>query len=582
MNKKWESSRKIITEAIAANSKLFLILIATNLLFSASELAGIVGILPFFSILANQNQSFSNEQFEVVFSTLRDIFPFLSPYSDVYLAAGLAFILLTFSSVFRTIAFGVSAKFVLETEKYFCIRLFRSYLRWDYAEIKDRTETELSKNILADTRILMSSVIKPSLNILTSSTVVISVLGAVFFIYPFVGMIAAASFFILYTSLFFLVKVKLEKLGRLYTVSESVRFKVISEALSLFPLNKLWGLETFFEEKYLVGAQGLIRSNLFNSVIQNISRSFVEILLFGSVIIMSLVALLFEREAELLPILGVFGLAALKIRPMIQLIFSGFSSLSFGEVVSDNYVRDLEKIGFQGVFQLEKCSDGGALVLMNAGLRFKGSDDFCFKGLNVSIPFGSYFGIRGESGVGKSSIANVLCGLYELTEGRVILRMPGHHRSEGGALKFAYCNQDVRLMDCSLLENVGIGEALDHIDEGKVKRCLRMSGLDEFCGNDSTGLLRQVGEGGFRLSGGQRQRVGLARCLYGDPDILILDEITSSLDSRTEEAILKTLKDLKANFTIIVIAHRPQVFKDCSHVLTLERQYRYSVAEYSQ
>jgi ABC-type bacteriocin/lantibiotic exporter with double-glycine peptidase domain len=79
-----------------------------------------------------------------------------------------------------------------------------------------------------------------------------------------------------------------------------------------------------------------------------------------------------------------------------------------------------------------------------------------------------------------------------------------------------------------------------------------------------------VGERGIRLSGGQRQRVGIARALYGIPDILVFDEATSSLDSQTERAFLQSISDLKTEYTMLVIAHRKTTLKDCSRILVLE------------
>ena len=118
---------------------------------------------------------------------------------------------------------------------------------------------------------------------------------------------------------------------------------------------------------------------------------------------------------------------------------------------------------------------------------------------------------------------------------------------------------------------MALGIPDDGVDDSRVREVLRLASLDDTVSQLPDGLDSSLGEGGFNLSGGQRQRVGIARALYHDPEVLVLDEATAGLDNETEFAVTQTLKDLKGSKTIIVIAHRLSVVMDCDTLFFMNK-----------
>jgi ABC-type multidrug transport system fused ATPase/permease subunit len=122
------------------------------------------------------------------------------------------------------------------------------------------------------------------------------------------------------------------------------------------------------------------------------------------------------------------------------------------------------------------------------------------------------------------------------------------------------------MVNATIRENVAFGVPPEAIDESLVAEAIRDANLEPLIGRLPKGLDTEVGEFGTRFSGGQRQRIGIARALYGRPPLLILDEATSDLDTRTEFEIAKAIRQLKGAHTIILVAHRMHLLKDCDRV----------------
>lgn len=190
----------------------------------------------------------------------------------------------------------------------------------------------------------------------------------------------------------------------------------------------------------------------------------------------------------------------------------------------------------------------------------------------VSCTFtrGDWVGVVGQSGSGKSTLVSLILGFFEPDNGRVAVNGTS---LEDCLLSFrrriGYVPQEVVVLDASIRENVAFGDDLVEIDDTQVWEALTAAELDHVVAALPHGLDAQPGEGGRQLSGGQRQRLGLARALYHRPELLVLDEATSSLDTQTERRILNTLGQLDRSLTVISIAHRPSavVSSDIVHVL---------------
>ena len=137
---------------------------------------------------------------------------------------------------------------------------------------------------------------------------------------------------------------------------------------------------------------------------------------------------------------------------------------------------------------------------------------------------------------------------------------------EGWLKNIGYIPQSIFMLDGTIRDNVAFGYEEREIDDEKVWKALEEASLAEFVRNLPLQLDTQIGERGTRLSGGQRQRVGIARALFGDPDVLVFDEATSALDNETEKAIMESIEHLQGNKTMIIVAHRLTTIEGCDEI----------------
>jgi len=193
------------------------------------------------------------------------------------------------------------------------------------------------------------------------------------------------------------------------------------------------------------------------------------------------------------------------------------------------------------------------------------------KGVSLRIEPGERVAILGRIGSGKSTILRLMAGLYQPSEGMVEvdgidLRQldPADYRQRVG-----FVSQEPRLFNGTLRENVTMGRP--HIDSERLAEVARVTGLDRVVASHPQGWDLSVGEMGGLLSGGQRQLVALARCLVTRPQILLMDEPTSSMDAQSEVAFLRQLKEAAGTRTLVMVTHRPAVLELVERVIVVDQ-----------
>jgi len=204
---------------------------------------------------------------------------------------------------------------------------------------------------------------------------------------------------------------------------------------------------------------------------------------------------------------------------------------------------------------------------------YNGTDIEVLRGLDFVIKKGKAIGVIGKSGSGKSTLIELITGLFTPSKGRILV--------DGNVLNknllpnwlglIGYVPQFPYIYDGTLAENVAFGSQGDEIDRDRVIECCNIASMQDFMDNMANGIDSFIGERGVKLSGGQQQRVAIARALYNSPEIMIFDEATSSLDTRSEKAIQKTIYSFKGKQTLIIIAHRLSTVVDCDYLIWLEK-----------
>jgi ABC-type multidrug transport system fused ATPase/permease subunit len=177
----------------------------------------------------------------------------------------------------------------------------------------------------------------------------------------------------------------------------------------------------------------------------------------------------------------------------------------------------------------------------------------------------------GSTGAGKSTLVDTILGLIAPDRGSVTVDGTDiQHNTRGWQDQIGYVPQAIFLTDDTLRRNIAFGIPNAMIDDAAVQRAARAAQLESMVRDLPTGLETLVGERGIRLSGGQRQRIGIARALYHDPAVLVLDEATSALDVDTEREVMDTVRALRGDKTLIIVAHRLSTVEQCDRLFRLE------------
>ncbi|KKR03879.1 MAG: ABC transporter-related protein [Candidatus Uhrbacteria bacterium GW2011_GWF2_39_13] len=544
-------------------------LIAVSILIfigSALELAGIGMLLPFIALLSDV-ENLTKKWYLKLFS---DFFKCESPESLLTIMAVILIIFFMAKNFFLFTLTFIQSKFINHLYRRISDTLFKTYMHSSYAFHLQKNSAHLLKNLQAVyflCRVLMSSVM-----ILFSELLLISLIACFLVIlYPYSSTVII-SLMIVFSSLFYyFMRKKIKYWGEVQHVQEKFAIQHVKQGLAGIKEAKLMGCEDHFCDLYENNLSMMAKSFFYQDVLNQSPRLYIETL--SVVLCLSFMIYYFQtgmKPGDVFIEFSLLAIVAIRLMPSMNRIVSALVLIRFqlpslhlvhADISSlqlkHGRVSDEKKIAFNNVIELE-----------NVSFRYEGTADDTLKHISVSVKKNSSAAFVGATGAGKTTIVDIILGLLKPQSGKVIVDGYDIHDFLSSWQKsIGYVPQDISLADTSIKENIAFGILPENVDNKRLERAVKISMLEDFIRELPEGLDTVIGEDGVRLSGGQRQRIGIARALYNDPEIIVLDEGTASLDNLTEDAVIKALDRLnREKKTIIIVAHRLSTVRRCDKI----------------
>jgi ABC-type multidrug transport system fused ATPase/permease subunit len=335
---------------------------------------------------------------------------------------------------------------------------------------------------------------------------------------------------------------------------------------------KILGREDYFISEYstqLVGNAAVVRRF---SVSQLLPRTGLEILtIAGLAVLVSTMVVSGEDLNNVLPVLGLFGAAAFRLVPAVSRMVSMMQSITVNLPVVTELFHDLALRTSNTPKRQDHDGFAHEVEVNDLIFKYETAPTNALSNVSLRVKRGEAVGLVGPSGSGKSTLVDVLLGLLAPASGAILVDgINVQDRVRWWQDQIGYVPQSIFLTDDTLRRNVAFGLPKSEIDDAAVDAAIRAAQLEEFVKTLPLGLETVVGERGVRLSGGQRQRIGIARALYHNPDVLVLDEATSSLDTETEHGVMQAVQALQGDKTVIIVAHRLSTVEYCDRLYRLE------------
>jgi ABC-type multidrug transport system fused ATPase/permease subunit len=465
-------------------------------------------------------------------------------------------------------------RFTFGVQEQLSQRLFTVYLRQPYTFHLQRNSAQLIQNIINEVSQFTSGALTPGISIFNESLVLLGLSTLLLAVEPLGAMIVVA---VLGTTAWVFhrfTRTHIARWGEARLHHDGLRIQQLQQGLGGAKDVKLLGRETDFLERYRTHNVQSMRFGRLNATLQQLPRLWLELLAVCGLAIVVISMLVQGRSIDaVLPTLGLFAAAAFRLMPSAGRILNAGQSLRYALPVIDTLHAEFKLASLATTRTRSTITPFyGSVKLSNVGYSYPGAPVAALSGISLSVCRGETVGIIGTSGAGKSTLVDILLGLLTPDSGEV--QVDGkdiQHDLRNWQDQIGYVPQSIFLTDDTLVRNVAFGLPNDQINEVAVWRAIRAAQLEEFVNSLPQGLATLVGERGVRLSGGQRQRIGIARSLYHDPAVLVLDEATSSLDITTERSVMQAVRLLQGTKTIFIVAHRLSTVEDCGRLYRLEK-----------
>ena len=551
-----------------SGNKLFFVFFLI-LLSTAIELLGISLIIPIISIFMDPSNI---EHYESLFN-----FKFLDNFNFLNLILILFFFVFIIKYALTVLTEYLTVKYLKKWEISLIIRIIDHHFKRPWI-VSLKSHKLLIKNIFTDITVFINQGVTGVLNII-KCLLILS--GIIIYLIFEKGMITIIIFSIFSIIFFFFIKGfknYLAKISNDYGNFMDLKFNLTNEINNGFRDIKIHNLKNYFLKEYLNNEKSIAVVDIIKKLIQILPKIVIELVcIFGFV----LVVLANSSDPDnIVPFLGLLTFVIYRSQPLLTSLATLTAALQLHSVQIKegiNLINLSEKIhnSNEDNDSKEVYTDLNSIIEIN-NVDFSYEDNpskkKIFSDLNISLKFGNIYGLSGKNGTGKSTFADLIIGLLKPQKGNILLNSKNiNSLSSSWINSISYLSQNYFLFNDTIKNNITLDTKKDQIfNNERYERALKISNLveefDKFTDKDNSIL----NNSGRNLSGGQKQRIAIARLIYKNSKVIILDEPTASLDQSSSSSIVKMLQEHKKDKLIIVITHSQEILNQCDKILIVK------------
>ena len=545
----------------------YFLLLGANIL----ELIGISSI-PIFILALTGNELISN------YIELLNIESFIYSFDlEIEILIGIAlFIIFLLKNVYLGFLSYFQNKLRLKLRQDLKNKIYSNYIYSPYSFFLLRNPATLARNVVLDCNNSIEIIFK-IITILKELILLILISTLLLLANPASAISVISILFI--SSLIFVLLTKniMGKAGKKIHKASGSTLVYLQETFGSIKELKILNKHLFSLKKFTTVMTEEERNRALSGFIQSLPRLFLETVSITGIMLLCFFLIRVNGSFEIiLPILTLYIVSIVRMMPSYNIItqsISGINNLMFSFEFIYNEIINVEKKNYVSN-KFEKIKDfpklRNKIILKDIHFSYE-KNKSVLENINLEIIKNSKVGIIGPSGSGKSTLLDLITCLHTPQKGKIFCDdIDINSNKAGWQKKLGYVAQNIYLLDDTIKNNIAYGINEEEIENDKLVDSLKKSQLYTFVNSLQNKEETLIGNNGIRISGGQRQRIGIARALYTDPEIIIFDEATSSLDEENESKIMDDIDKLSKNKTIIIITHRLNSVKNCDNIFVLK------------
>jgi ABC-type multidrug transport system fused ATPase/permease subunit len=511
------------------------------------------------------------------------------PTLNIVLVASTVFLaLIMLKNGFLVFVYSVQARIVANQRIKLGNRMFRTYQAAPYEWHLLRSSPQLIRNIQIDTTQVLNSVLVPFLGLSMS---IIMMLFIIIMLLVTAPSVALSGLVVTGAGLYLVIKLlhkQMRRLGETIRKETKEVVKAIQQGFGALVDARIIGCESALHQAFSRALQRGTRAMQREFIINRSTPLAMETFAIAGLLATLLLLMRGSRSLDaMLPAIFLLGAATLRLKQLLSQIATTLNQINAGRAYIPSITRDLHEL--EAIGERQRAADAvsigkfRSLLLDNVTYTYPEAARPAVKNISLEIVAGESVAFVGTSGCGKSTLVSLILGLLQPDSGQVSVNGGNIHNSiSSWRAHLGYIPQSIYLVDDSITANIAFGVPRSEVDPQRLKFALQSARLEDFIASLPHGVDTVVGERGMRLSGGQRQRIGIARALYHNPDVLVMDEATAAVDNKTEVEVMAAVNSLKRDRTFIIIAHRLSTVVNCDRLYFLRHGEIVDVGSYER
>jgi ABC-type multidrug transport system fused ATPase/permease subunit/GT2 family glycosyltransferase len=555
---------------------------AISLAMALSTVVGIAAIAPFFAVLGDPRLI---ERWGAL-HWLYEHAGFAGPRSFVA-ALGIAFIgVVLLANLINVLGSLAMNRLALRIGTELQTALFAEYLSRPYRFHAATSSTALFNNVVNEPARVTYGILQHAFTLVTNLVTASFIILSILIVKPALAAAMVVGLAGGYALIYLTVRNRLLRVGQAQSVHATEQAQTVNESLGAIKEIIVLQAQDLFRGRFERASRSFSRAAAHSQFVAQTPRYIMECVAAAGLV--GLAMALQGAQGGVGPWLGqltFLAFAAYRLLPILQQAFAAIVRIRADRAALALIAPDLLSARARGSTSPSDAPAAPAksgspwrgrthweIELNEISFRYAPDRPWALGGVSLRIPARATVGIVGANGSGKSTLVDVIAGLLVPETGRMevgALLIDDANRAHWQS-RIAYVPQSIYLLDATIAQNIALGVAPHDIDPERLRNAVRLTQLDDFIEALPQGLEHPVGERGIRLSGGQRQRIGIARALYRDATVLLLDEATNALDGLTEQELMQTLQRLRGKYTTVVVAHRMSTVRACDVIFQIE------------